>query len=243
MASCKTGSDSGKVQKPEIKILDSDSEAKEQLDTVVQSDSYELDYVPVDKNINKTLIKKNFSVDLKINLSQWVGFYEKISPDFKMSGFRIFETNILKPYQEPLGDSAFKKRFFDLYNPYLKYSPDSSKAIDLYSYTYVLDYDSEGKVVGFGDVDCQLAIVDLKKQKRIILQTFGSAGQFQDSFWLNNDSIIVAWIGTSDGEFYEPFYSVIDLKTYLTHNYKLDTDLNLSESNYADLIFKNIEFE
>jgi len=114
MASCKTDSDSEKVKK-----FDSDSETKEQIDTVVQSDSYELDYIPVDTNIDKTLIKKNFSVDLKSNLSQWVGFYEKISPDFKISGFKNFETNILKPYQEPLGDSAFKKRFFDLYNPYL----------------------------------------------------------------------------------------------------------------------------
>jgi hypothetical protein len=107
----------------------------------------------------------------------------------------------------------------------------------------VLDYDSEGKVIGFGDVDCQLAIIDLEKQKRIILQTFGSAGQFQDSFWLNNDSIIVAWIGTSDGAFYEPFYSMIDLKTYLMHNYKLDNNLKLKESNYTDLIFKDIQFE
>jgi hypothetical protein len=69
MASCKTGSDSEKNQKPDTKKLDFDSEAKEQLDTVVQSDSYELDYIPVDTNINKTLIKKNFSVVLEIIIS------------------------------------------------------------------------------------------------------------------------------------------------------------------------------
>ena len=215
------------------------------LDKIAQSkpNETELDFITVDTNINKSLIEQDFNIDLKNRLTPWIRYYKKIAPDFKISGFKNYENKVLRPYQVIIGDSAFKKRFFDLYNPYLKYSPDSSKAVDLYSYSYVLDYNSEGKVIGFGDIDCQLAIIDLEKQKRIVLQTFGSAGQFQDSFWLNNDSIIVAWIGTSDGEFYEPFYSVIDLKTYLTHNYKLDKDLNLSEVNYVDLIFKNIEFE
>jgi len=243
IASCKTGADSEKVQKPDTKKLDSDSETKEQLDTVVPSDSYKIDYIPVDTNINRTLIKKYFSAELKSNLSQWIGFYEKISSDFKIDDFKNSGNSFLKPYQVALGDSDFNKRFFDLYNPYLKYSPDSIKAIDLYSYTYVLDYDSAGNVIGYGDVDCQLAIIDLEKQKRIVLQTIGMAGEFQDCFWLNNDSIIVTSIETSDGESYEPYYAMIDLKTYLINYFELETKLNLSEVNYVNLIFKNIEFE
>ena len=243
IASCKTDADSEKTQKTDTIKLDSDSDGKEQLDTVVQSDRYEIDYIPVDTNINRTLIKKDFSVELKSNLSQWIGFYKKLSSDFKIKNFKSSGNSFLKPYQVAIGDIDFNKRFFDLYNPYLKYSPDSTKAIDLYSYTYVLDYDSAGNVIGYGDVDCQLAIIDLEKQKRIVLQTIGMAGEFQDSFWLNNDSIIVATIETSDGESYEPFYAMIDLKTYLINYFELDTKLNLREVNYANLIFKNIEFE
>jgi hypothetical protein len=246
IVSCNSRKTSDTNNKVDSVRTNSINETKEQIDTVKtskQTDNYELDYLPTNKNIERKIVTKEYNDLIRNNLSNWTNYFSKLSDGFRIKDFKNYQTNILSPYQTDLGDKDFKDRFIRLYNSYLKWSPDSLKAIDIYSYTYILEYDSKGNIYGLQDIDCQIAIIDFKKNKRIILETSGSAESFHDSYWINNDSIIVTGISTDNGETFEPYYSMIDLTNFLCFNYKQNEDLELKNITYTDLIFKDIKFE
>jgi hypothetical protein len=240
--SCKT-----KEYKP---TLDDNNLEFKQTDSIIDgntldsndNDPNKLDYIKVDARIKKDLTNNNFIKEIQTNLIHWIVYYKRLSPNFRIQDFKNNNVTLIQPYQVDFGDDKFQKRFLTLYNPFLIWSPDSSKAIDLYSYNIILDYNLNGQLIGGRDVDCQLAIIDLKKQKRINLLTFGPAGEFQDAFWINNDSIIVAMIEFNANETYQPCYSMIDLKTYLMRDYKMDHKLQLKENNYLENIFRDVKF-
>jgi len=241
--SCKTNRDKLTFTDEKSEIKQTDSIKVEPTLISDEYEPYKLDYIKVDTSIKKYLIDNNFAREISTYLINWVDYYKRLTPNFKIQDFKNYKTTVIQPYQESLGDKESQKRFFNLYNPYLIWSPDSSKAIDLYSYSIVLDYDSNGNVIGMRDVDCKLALIDVKKQKKINLMTYGPAGEFQDAFWINNDSFIVAIIGFDLNETYEPYYSMIELKTYLKRDYKIDYNLQLKENEYVENRFKEVKFK
>jgi len=241
--SCKTNKDKYILSDEKSVFKQTDSVEMDKAMASDESESYELDFIKVDTGIKKDLIDNNYGREILSNLNNWVEYYKKMSSKFNIKDFRNFKTSVIQPYQDDLGDNEFQKRFFNLYNPYLFWAPDSSKAIDLYSYSIILDYDSQGNVIGMRDVDSKLALVDVKKQKRINILTYGPAGEFQDAFWVNNDSFIVTSIEFDVDNTYEPLYSVIDLKTYLKRDYKLDYKLRIKKNSYVEGVFKEVTFE
>ncbi|TKG95213.1 hypothetical protein EYV94_10910 [Puteibacter caeruleilacunae] len=236
----KSSKDIGTSPKNETESIDiNDSQTEADAD---QNDVFELDYIEVDESIQKEIIEENFSDLVESNLPEWNDFLSKLSKDFNVKAFKNYQTVLLAPYQVGLLDD-FNERFLKLYKPYLIWSPDSSKAIDLYSYSYILEFDTNGRIVGSQDVDCQLALIDFKDRKRIVLQTFGPSTSFHDGFWKGDDSIIVTGAGSESGLTLEPYYSLIDLNTYLSYSFEQDKKLELKECDYTMVVFKDIEFE
>jgi hypothetical protein len=236
--SCKPGKgkEATSTGKPKTEIRDSNNITKPKI--YDESNNFKLDYIKVDTSIRKDLTEYNFSKEIKNNLKRWLDHFKDLSSEFNIDRFKNYNTRILNPYQVTLEDSVFEKRFFDLYKPYLIWSPDSSKVIDLYSYRIVLDYDSKGDVYAFEDVDCQLALIDLNKRKFIIIETLGPMNELQDAFWLDNESIIVTM--TEDNI---PYYSMINLNTFLERIYKSDSDFKFTNDQYIKTIFKDVRFE
>lgn len=65
-----------------------------------QKNTYELDFLPVDKSISKDLTSETFNDLVKSGLQVWIKYYEDKSEDFVIDSFKNTHTTILQPYQQ-----------------------------------------------------------------------------------------------------------------------------------------------
>jgi hypothetical protein len=84
------------------------------------------------------------------------------------------------------------KNFFDSYGRFLKYSPDSSRFIDLDSYNVDIYKNKKGQWIGdeLGP-DTEVSFVDLKKNQRTRLIFLGPGNSIEDAAWLDNDNLVL----------------------------------------------------
>ncbi|MBO9633684.1 MAG: hypothetical protein J7578_11260 [Chitinophagaceae bacterium] len=118
-------------------------------------------------------------------------------PNFDWSKFKYKSSY----EQDSLLTSNFKpaKNYYASYGPFLKYSPDSSRFIDLDSYNIDIRKDRNGKLIGTaGDPDTEVSLVDPKSGKSKRLLFMGPGGSVEDAFWTNNNELVI--IGTQENE-------------------------------------------
>lgn len=78
------------------------------------------------------------------------------------------------------------------YYPYLVYNGDSTYAIDLYSYNYVITTRNNKPVVEEGGPDTEVAIIDLKAKTRKRVFFGGTSTAVYDAAWINNKTFFLA---------------------------------------------------
>lgn len=78
------------------------------------------------------------------------------------------------------------------FRPYLIYNSDSSKAIDLVSYNYVLSNKKGKTVIQQGGPDTEVAVLDLKNNTRKRILFLGSAGTVLQAKWEGDHTIAIA---------------------------------------------------
>ena len=160
----------------------------------IPADSSEVETV---EQVDTVLSRENFSF---FDRSGFSDFFREKEGAFIPSSFKMVNT-----WRE---DSAMitafhaDKAFYDKYGPLLKYSPDSSKYIDLDSYNIDIVRNSEGKrVIQELGPDFEIAMVDVKDETRQRLMFLGPGGQIHEAGWLDNENIIMAGMNeTPDGK-------------------------------------------
>lgn len=91
------------------------------------------------------------------------------------------------------------KTYFTNYGAFLKYSPDSSRFIDLDSYNIDIRKDNQGRYIGTaGGPDTEVSLIDPKAKKRTRLLFMGPGGSVEDAFWTDNSNLVI--IGTQENE-------------------------------------------
>jgi hypothetical protein len=153
-------------------------------------------------------------------------FYAKQDSTFSTDGFH---TSVVGPL-DTLAASAIDDKQLKPYYPYLIFSSDSSQAIDLYSYNYVL-VKKEGKTVAAsGGPDTEIALVDLVNKTRRRIFFGGPSIVIYDARWLNDSTILLAGsevVGDKKGI---PVFWRMDLNQnqreafYYTDTLRLDSD-------------------
>lgn len=91
------------------------------------------------------------------------------------------------------------KNYFNSYGQFLKYSPDSSKFIDLDSYNISISRNKKGQLVGESqEPDTEISLVDLKTKEKTQLIFLGPGNSVEDGAWIDNDNLIL--IGYSEND-------------------------------------------
>lgn len=159
-----------------------------------------------DKNDADTL--KQISVKSKDTLNpvftKWIDFYKKDNPDFSTESFsKIQEGKIKRTPTESVTakDSAFNP----VYRPFLIYSPDSSRYVDIDSYLWTTDKDG---LVGF-EADQKIVLVNVKENRPEQIGFFGPSFRIEDGFWKNKNELVL--LGNSSDKV--PFYNVYNFRT------------------------------
>ncbi len=213
-----------------------------EIDTIVKSDDSR---IRIDSTL-KSVFQKEYNSLINMKVTRWVKFYKKNCSSFYINDFTLCSTNYLNPYLiDFFIDETEKKKFIELYKPYLIWSSDSSKAIDLYSTGVYLDFDELGnKYIEYGE-DSYVQLIDFKNKKRIVLIQRGIFSHFDDGFWIDENNLLITEIGKNlDNEVIDDKflieYHVINLNTYQTSRYCSKKTYN-PDNSYLSLVFKGIK--
>lgn len=102
--------------------------------------------------------------------------------------------------------------FNDPHHSLYKYSPDSSRLLDLYSYNLIIEQNEVGQLRSLGrNTDSQVSLLDLKKRLNSRLLFVGPSTLIEDGFWINTEELLVVGHTSELGD-----------STYLPHFWHID---------------------
>lgn len=135
----------------------------------------------------------------QFSMSGFSDYARKQAAGFDWSRFRMTGT-----WQEdsPLV-SRFQpeKGFYTDYGPFLKYSPDSTRFIDLDSYNIDIKKDSKGQFIGHEiGPDVEVSLVDVSAGTRTRLLFMGPGGSIEDGMWLDNHTLVLMGVQENEKE-------------------------------------------
>ncbi len=143
--------------------------------------------------------------------------------DFEQVGQNVLDTTTQSTLSE--------KQKEDFFNCFI-FNSDSSLALDLFSYNYMVR-PADDKLVPLGP-DNEIGLVDVNTGKRIRIFFSGPAALVADGSWLNNNTFVLAGAELIDENRIKPFNWKVDLavNSIEVHHY-LNT-LNVSLRNYQN---------
>lgn len=159
-------------------------------------------------------------------LPLWRNYMEQQFPDFDAEDFNAAYTVPLETFPPyPVNEKEL-----DFFKPYLAYNADSTKAIDIYSYSSVTSSKGDQRVYMNGGPDAQINLVDLKNNTSQRLFFSGPMLSFWDAQWVDSNRVIVA--GTEEKT---PVYWIIDLNHKSMELYTMEgaeLDSSISREGY-----------
>lgn len=147
------------------------------------------------------------------NQSGFSGFAKARAEGFDWNNFKL--VNVYK--EDSMLTSSFQPgpEFYRSYRSFIKYSPDSTKFVDLDSYNIEISRNNQGTYTGneMGP-DTEVSLVDLEKGEKSRLVFLGPSGSIEDGGWLDNETIVL--VGIQDN-------ASADAKTAVLWKYHLPT--------------------
>ncbi|HEU4634393.1 MAG TPA: hypothetical protein VFS22_10430 [Flavisolibacter sp.] len=125
------------------------------------------------------------------------------------------------------------------YKPYLIYNADSTKAIDLVSYNYVVSKKKGQAVLEQGGPDTEVAILNLKDNTRKRILFLGSSGTVLQAKWENGNTVAIAGAQEVEEGKLKPSIWRYNLATGKTELYQYSDVINANIQDYAEQWLKN----
>jgi len=136
---------------------------------------------------NDSLSAKNLAL---INETGFSKFAQRSTPQLNWSKFKV-----TKFWQEDFQNkTAFlpENNYYESYGQFLKYSPDSSKFIDLDSYNIAIKKNKSGVLTGDSqEPETAVSLVDLGKKEKMQLIFLGPGNSIEDAAWIDNNSLVL----------------------------------------------------
>jgi hypothetical protein len=171
-----------------------------------------------------------FTQALHQQLGDWMAFQKAANTGFDPAAFRCIDTTALQPLLLPF---TLTDDFRQLYQPYLRYAPDSSRLLDWLSYKLVLRKDRAGNVRAMENPDSELSILLPAQHQKQRLLFSGPAASFDDAIWLDEERILV--VGTADAEGngrFTPISWLLNLNSRTIRHYAYEGKLDQSAEGF-----------
>jgi len=170
-------------------------------------------------------LKENIFVISQDRLENWLDYYHLELADFT-------DTLPVNERKTISFDYDLKTDTTSLFKELLIYSPDSNYCIDLDSYSLVLKKDSDGKLFSEGEeVDKEVALLDLRQNKRIRVMFFGTESTPEEAQWISKDSFYISGY-TKKNSLIQPTIWIHDNKNNTIREIRAEKLLNLNGRNY-----------
>ncbi|HYK57046.1 MAG TPA: hypothetical protein VEV15_11300, partial [Flavisolibacter sp.] len=120
------------------------------------------------------------------------------------------------------------------FRPYLIYNRDSSMAIDLVSYNYVISHKKGKTVIQQGGPDTEVALLDLKNNTRKRILFLGSAGTVLQAKWNDDNSIAIVGAEEVEGGKIKPSIWNYDWTTGKMELYQYPDAIHANIKDYTE---------
>lgn len=173
------------------------------------------------------------SVNAEINLKEhaelytsWDEYYSKYDLSFSLDSFMKSDTVAGELH---IRSYIPTDSFYRLFGGLITYNSDSSKFIDAYSTSWIIEADSDGKLHGReGEPDQEVCVIDLKKNTRTRLLFCGPGCQVQKVFWYNEDVVgIMGLMSDYADEYYTPVIWFVNISNGLTIPYEYNSTISI----------------
>lgn len=123
-------------------------------------------------------------------LIKWKGWVDSsLARVFNSDSLQKTVTDTLSAEQSTVMDTTLFRDF----SPYFVYSPDSSLALDMYSYGNFLHKTKSGKsVLENGEPDTEVAVVNVQTKKRERILFAGPGTVIKEAVWINKHTVLIA---------------------------------------------------
>jgi len=173
------------------------------------------------------------------NLRSWIGYYGIADTGFQIGRFRASGVNLHIDSFETIdrADGLESGSF----GPILAYSPDSSLALDIWSYNHIVNLTKgQPPVMEGGGPEQQVSLIDLRTGLRRQVLYNGSAQVVETADWLSEDVFVLGMmnINESTGE-WNPDILLISMKDSVCANFRYMSPLVPAEMALPDGDFMN----
>ena len=164
-------------------------------------------------------------------LERWLDYYKLKIGDFKDSSpITELETYTI--------DYNFKTDSDKSYLGFFVFSPDHTKFIDLDSYNNSFDQDEKGQLVYRGkDVDTDIALVDLKENKRYRILFCGTDCPiiFEEAHWVQNNLVYLVGFYKKNKLWYPTLWA-FETNSHILQEIDSGKAFSLPQLNYIEKV-------
>ena len=152
--------------------------------------------------------------------------------DSSFTAQKFVETETDTVHTEPaLAVSETLKKYY----PYFIYNPDSTYAIDLYSYNIVL-VTRNGKTIGkAGGPDTEVGLVDIKNNTRRRIYFGGSSSAVLNAKWINDNEFLLMTGELIKDSSFNPTILKYTLPDHTLVRFVYEDTLKIKPSEYKDV--------
>jgi hypothetical protein len=151
---------------------------------------------------------------------------------FSMTGNQQLDTTVV---------TAVSEKQTEQFRSCLVFSPDSSQAVDLFSYNYVLVPNGSGFRAEQGGPDTEAALIDFKKGTRKRIYFTGPSSALVDAKWLTDGSFLLAGGEVLPHEGFVPFIWKVNPANGNADVYSYPDTLQVSPASYKRTLCKLLQ--
>jgi hypothetical protein len=164
--------------------------------------------------------------------SEFSNYARSKMPAFDWSKFRL--VNVWKEDSMLVQPFNPEKSYYSVYGRFLKYSPDSTKFIDLDSYNLEISSKNGKRIAQDKGPDTEVSLIDLEDSTKTRLVFLGPGASIEEGSWLDDENILL--VGVQDN-------ATATSKVIVVWKYHLPTNTYFlyesSDAVSADTILQN----
>lgn len=173
------------------------------------------------------------------NFDGWDNFYSKDDINFSIDSFILMDTLDGELY---IKHYVPTDSFFRAFENLLVYNHDSTKFIDAYSSTWIVEVGKDGKQYAReGEIDQEVAVVDTVNNTRTRILFGGPSCVVQKAFWYNENIVaVMGLLAEYADEYYTPTVWFVNIHNGITIPYQYHTSVSIiTADNYTENYLKS----